>query len=226
MIPEDGTFDSPTENILANIDIKSWPDGNYTIFVRGMDESGNWGDLYSIVLQIKPTFDLPLYYGWNLISIPLNQTDTTLSTVLSSISGYYDSVQYFDSSDSTDPWKHNHITKPSQLDDLTDIDHKMGIWIHITEPGGVVMECSGTADSGNVPIYLKVGWNHVGYPSVVNKSRTIGLNNLVFGSDVDTIWSFDAQSGLWEEMGEFDEFKAGRGYWIHSKVETVWLVPN
>jgi hypothetical protein len=226
MIPEDGFFNSPTENMLAYIDIDSWPDGNYTIFVRGMDEYGNWGDMVSIVLYIKPTFDLPLSYGWNLISIPLNQTDTTLSNVFSSISGSYDAVQYYDSSDSNDPWKHNHNQKSPLLNDLADVDHTMGIWIHITEPGGVVLECTGTADSGNVPIALKSGWNHVGYPSLVNKSRTVGLNNLVFGSDVDAIWTYDTQSGLWEELGEFDEFEAGRGYWIHSKVETTWLVPN
>jgi hypothetical protein len=226
MFAEDGLFNSPTENILGYIDISSWADGNYTIWVRGMDESGNWGGLVSIVMNKKPTFDIPLNFGWNLISLPLNQSNTSLSSIFSSINGFYDTVQWFDITDSNDPWKHNHNQKSPLLNDLNDLDHRIGIWIHIIVPKGVLFECYGTPFSANVQITLKPGWNHVGYPSLINKSRTDGLNNLVFGPDVDAIWTYSAEYKLWKEIGEFNEFEAGRGYWIHSNVDITWYVAN
>jgi hypothetical protein len=226
MLPEDGLYDSPLEGVLGYIDITSWPDGIHTIWVRGLDDSGNWGDAVSVTFTKKPTYDIPLAYGWNLISLPLNQTETTLSSVFSSIDGFYDAVQWFDTTDTNDPWKHNHNQKMDSLNDLFDVDHTKGIWIHITEPSGVIFECSGTTNTQNVPIDLKKGWNHVGYPSLVKKERSDGLNNLLFGTDINVIWTFESQTGQWMEIGEFDEFVVGRGYWVHSKVDTTWFVPN
>jgi hypothetical protein len=226
MNPEDGFFNSPSENILGYVDISTWPDGNYTLWVRGLDDSGNWGDLNYIVLMKKPTYDIPLTFGWNFISLPMNQSTYSISSIFSSISGYYDAVQWYDTMDSSDPWKHNHILKSPSSNDLNEIDHTKGIWIHITKPQGVIFECSGTPNVVNIPISLKSGWNHVGYPSLINKSRTQGLNNLDFNTNLNAIWTYDSEQALWKEMGEFDEFEAGRAYWIHSKSDAIWLVPN
>jgi hypothetical protein len=65
----------------------------------------------------------------------------------------------------------------------------------------------------------------VGYPSLTNKPRDTALNNIIFGSDVDAIQTYDAATGNWEVLGPSDEFELGRGYWVHSKVEKVWVVP-
>jgi hypothetical protein len=226
MSADDGLFNSPTENIFRAVDISSWPDGEHTIWVRGLDESGNWGNLVSIVLNKKPTYDIPLHYGWNLISLPLNQSTSDTSTIFSSIDGSYDGLSWFDIIDMDDPWKHMSTQKPPSLNDLDDVISDMGFWIHITEPGGVVFECPGTPFIKDVPVSLKPGWNHVSYPSLINKTRTDALNNIAFGPDVDSIWTYDSQIGLWEEIGEFDELEAGRGYWIHSMVDKIWNVYN
>jgi hypothetical protein len=222
----DGLYNSPSENIEGTIDISLWPDGDYTIWVRGLDESGNWGDLVSIILTKKPTYDIPLSFGWNLISIPLEQGDYAISSVFSSINGYYDAVQYYDSSDLVDPWKHNHILKSPSLNDFNDINYSMGIWIHITEPSGVILEISGSLFIKSMPIEINVGWNLVGYPAIFNESRMYGLNNLIFGTDVDSVWTYDSKLGKWNELQDSDEFVTGKGYWIHSLVKTTWLVPN
>jgi parallel beta-helix repeat protein len=133
-----------------------------------------------------------LHQGWNLISIPFIQPDTNMDSVLYSINGSYDAVQRYNTSDSSDPWKHHHISKPSHLNDLHDIDHTIGFWIHITEPGGVLFEYSGTPPTSNQSIPLHPGWNMVGYPSLTNRNRTTSLNNLTFGVEVDAIWTFNA----------------------------------
>jgi parallel beta-helix repeat protein len=163
--------------------------------------------------------------GWNLVSIPFIQTDTILSQVLSSIKGAYNAVQWLNATDPADPWKHNSTSKPSHLNDLENIDHTIGFWIHIIEPGGALFEYLGTKPSSNQSIILHSGWNMVGNPSLTNHNRTEGLNNLTFNVEVDAIWTFDAALQKWEEIGINDFFEPGRGYWIHATTKCEWEVP-
>jgi len=58
-----------------------------------------------------------------------------------------------------------------------------------------------------------------------NKSRTLALNNLTFDTEIDAIWTYNASSQKWEQIGEFDYFERGRGYWMHIKTDCVWEVP-
>ncbi len=166
-----------------------------------------------------------LEQGWNLISFNRLQPDTTLKTVLQSIDGKYDSLQWFNSHDSKDPWKHYHNSKPSNMNDLKNLDHTMGFWIHITAPGGTTFVLNGTLPSTPQYIPIHQGWNLVGYPSLSNKNRTNALNNLTFDTHVDAIWTFDAEYQKWMEIKDKDYFEVGRGYWIHAKTDCVWEVP-
>jgi hypothetical protein len=69
------------------------------------------------------------------------------------------------------------------------------------------------------------GWNMVGYPSLIGYNRTAGLNNIIFGIEIDAIQWFDSITKTWHFLEEGDYFEPGRGYWIHSKVDTIWEVP-
>jgi hypothetical protein len=110
------------------------------------------------------------------------------------------------------------------LNDFYDVNNKMGFWVHITATGGTTLIINGTPPSVSQNIPLHMGWNHVGYPSLSNRDRTDGLNNLVFGVEVDSIWSFNATIQQWEEIGSSDYFEVGRGYWIHTKTQCEWNV--
>ena len=165
-----------------------------------------------------------LKQGWNLISIPLIQEVQNLTTVLQMIDGYYDAVQWYDSSNQNKPWKHNKIGKFFG-NNLTHLNESMGFWIHITNPGDTIFLYNGTQPTSNQSIPLHPGWNMVGYPSLTNRNRTAALNNLTFGLEVDAIWTFNAATQKWEEIKGGDYFELGRGYWIHSKVTKVWDVP-
>ncbi len=174
---------------------------------------------------MKPAGIIFLYEGWNLISIPSNQNDTDLRSVLSSISGMYDAVQWYNASDTSDTWKHYQISKPPQLNDLNDIDHTIGFWIHIIKPGGIYFQYLGNTPTTSQKITLYTGWNLVGYPSLTNYNRTVGLNNLTFYNEVDAIWTYHAATQKWEEIGPSDYFELGRGYWIHATTKCEWKVP-
>jgi parallel beta-helix repeat protein len=185
-----------------------------------------FGDVDSYPLMYPYGNCIFLYPGWNLISIPLIQIETNIDKVLLPINGSYDSVQWFNTSDKSDHWKHNHNLKPQHLNDLDDIEHRMGVWIHFTEPGKVLFEYQGTLPSHNQTIQLHKGWNMVGYPSLSRRTRTEGLNNLTFGTHVDAIWTYDPSIQKWVEMDQAqDHFLLGRGYWIHTTQECEWDVP-
>jgi parallel beta-helix repeat protein len=165
-----------------------------------------------------------LKQGWNLISIPLLQDNQDLTKVLEMIDGYYDAVQWFNITNKDDHWMHYKEGK-SFGNDLFELNETMGFWIHITQPGDTIFLYNGTQPIQNQTIPLHPGWNIVGYPSLTSYNRTEGLNNLTFDDHVDAIWSYNAATQKWEEMGELDYFEIGKGYYIHVKSECEWEVP-
>jgi parallel beta-helix repeat protein len=165
-----------------------------------------------------------LKQGWNLISIPNIQDNQEITKVLEMIDGYYDAVQWYDSIDKNDHWKHYKIGKPFG-NDLYELNESIGFWIHIKQPGDAIFVYNGTQPTVNQTISLILGWNLVGYPSTNAKNRTDGLNNIDFGSEVDAIWTYNATTQTWKEITASDNFEVGRGYWIHSKVTKTWIVP-
>lgn len=173
-----------------------------------------------------PPPPISLIHGWNLISFPYVVSDTSFDQVLSSIQGKYDIVQCYDSSDSSDPWKNHHTSKPSSMNDLTDLHNNMGFWIHITDPEGAELSLDGMLPTSPLNITLKKGWNLVGYPSSTSKTRANGLNNLDFGTEIDMIMYYSSDSSSWETMNHNDHFEAEYGYWVHTTQDCIWIVQN
>jgi hypothetical protein len=196
------------------------------MYFEGSDSDINKMILMERILNwmMDLSYAIPLSEGWNLISIPLIQSDTQINTVLESIDGDYDSIQWFDSSDILDPWKHNINGKPFG-NDLSDITHELAFWVYITKPGGTELSCKGIAPTIGQSIDLHKGWNLVGYPSLINRDRNTALNNIAYGSDVDAVWTYNAASNQWTKLQSSDQFTLSRGYWIHSLVEKTWDVP-
>jgi hypothetical protein len=206
--------------------------GDVTFWVAGNAANGNgnnggdgWNLYSTVVLEIlMPVNLIILKQGWNLISIPYIQDDQNLSKVLEDIDGNYDVVQHYNGTDTMDPWK-NNLAGKTFGNDLNDISEKMGIWIHVTQPGDTIFQYNGTQPVVNQTIPLYSGWNLVGFPSLDSKVRDIALNNIQFDTDVDLIQTYNVTSGSWEELGISDYFEKGRGYWIHSNLMKVWEVP-
>jgi hypothetical protein len=200
-----------------------------------IESTGGWDDQYNYtrvtaealmaLTYIHYQNSIQLEEGWNLVSIDLIPSDTSLDAILKSIENDYDAVQYYDSSDVNDPWKHYHISKPSQLNDLGELNHRIGFWVHITKTGGTTFDYTGRAFFRTQYITLKPGWNLVGYPSLTDKIRPVGLGILIFGVDVDAIFTFNGATQTWEAVGPGDDFEVGRGYWVHATQECVWEVP-
>lgn len=230
-----GPILTQTAGIMAqdNTQLLSWDftfieAGCYKIYTKTLLESDEQqsNNMSVVKIYIEPSLKnyTILKGGWNLISIPLIQEETSVIKVLENISGYYDTVEWYNNGDKNDHWKVSNTNK-SFGNDLTEINEKMGIWIHITQPGETIFYYNGTQIMENQTIQLHQGWNLVGYPSLTVYNRTEGLNNLVFDSEVEALWSYNTETHTWKEMGEGDSFESGRGYWILVKTECQWEVP-
>ena len=194
------------------------------LFFEGSDANKLW--VMGMVLGwfFMPAIPIDLSEGWNLISLPLEQF-TTMDSILKTIDGDYDSVQWFDNSDPLDPWKHNHDAKFAYLNDLNNLDHLISFYIHVTTPGGTRLICEGGEFWTGQQINLKKGWNLVGYPSLSDRTATDAMNNINLGTEVDAIWTYDTTMQQWIEVGPSDNFELFNGYLIHSLVNKAWDVP-
>jgi len=223
-IEQDSTGDNIGEKIYHTPHkIIAWNDSLVGYAKTFMNESKT----VTIVLYNGTLLDLEP--GWNLISLPRMQSSTNLQTVLQSIEGQYDAVQRYNATDTSDPWKHYRTSKPSNLNDLVEIDPSMGFWIHITDPGGTALAVFGDEFTTDQIISLYKGWNHVGYPSSITRVPDFGLP-----PSVDMIQWYNGSSGLWEswDPGSYssdnlNSIKPGYGLWIHcTQVYDEWVLEH
>lgn len=161
--------------------------------------------------------EIPMIPGWNLVSLPEEPASTDPATVLSSISGSYDSVWTYDACDAN-PWK---VYDPNDLpgSTLTAIDHHQGLWVDSTAPADLLSE--GTLPA-TTTFQLCTGWNLIGFPAgqprhVRNALQTIeGKYLRVFGYDpTDIVDPWEVYSvGAPEWANDLTFMIPGRGYWV------------
>lgn len=223
---QDGAFDSPTETAEGLIDVSSWATGSYTIYVRGMDASGNWGSANSGSLYVSPPSPAQYYevqfttLGWHFISIPLLPLSTNLPSVLGSIDGKYSAVQWFDAS-SADHWKEFVAGRPLYMNDLTTITNLIGFWINITNVP-CTLNVSGYYPPAPTAISLVQGWNMVGYPS----QSTVDVATAFTGAPSGyRVMGFDASATYrLKTLAGTDQLAKGMGLWVYMPSAWTWNV--
>jgi len=160
-------------------------------------------------------FEISLSPGWNLISIPLDMADTSVMNVFASISGYLESVKYFDSADKADPWK--SYRPGGTANDLANIERDMGVWVRLNAACTLSIE-------GSVPtsttINLLAGWNLVGYPS--GTERTVA--DVLAGTGYDRVEGFMPESPYVQELADTHLMRPGEAYWVMVPADTTWSV--
>jgi len=166
------------------------------------------------------TFYRVLTNGWNLVSFPLEQADTSITSVLSSISGNWDIVQYYDAADTSDHWKTYSTFYPPVLNDLTDLDHTMAFWLHIKVPSCTMTLYGSLPTSTSIPLYT--GWNFVGYPS---RDTSTTISTALAGTGYDAVEGYDGGGAyLLKTLADSYVMQPGEGYWVHVPADTTWTV--
>ncbi|MCK5140523.1 MAG: hypothetical protein KAQ85_11825 [Thermodesulfovibrionia bacterium] len=139
--------------------------------------------LIVIPISYSLEYNIGLEEGWNLISIPFQISNNSITYVLSSISGNYNNVVYYNSTDNE-----YHIYDPDDIahSNLFSIDHKLGFWIDMKTQD--ILTINGDYPSSTT-ISLKQGWNLIGYPSPEN--RTLSEINGLIDDKAEFILAYD-----------------------------------
>jgi len=171
---------------------------DYDGIIEERNESNNL-----FVKQLIFSFDINLTKGWNLISIPLNLTNTTLPIPFESIEGNYSHGFTFIDGE----WYSYYAGEPPGE---KTIEPTMAIWINMTNDD--ILELEG-AELNLVDLPLSSGLNLVGYPYLEEKNVAELFEN-------DTVYSYN---GTWSSyipdrlFNSLEIAKPGYGYWV--KVE-------
>jgi len=163
---------------------------------------------------------IPLYPGYNLVSLPEEPPDPNPATVFAPIAGSYVEVFAHDvcDQDDEDGWQIYDPTDPASSD-LLDVDPTQGLWIEATAPA--VLPSDGTLPA-TTSWQLCQGWNLIGFPAAQPRPVRSALQSIdgkyirIFGydaSDSDDPWEiWDANVPDW--ANDLRELRPGFGYWL------------
>jgi len=206
-------------------------DDHWVIWVQLEDSVGNVTEPYPAYGGESVT-DISLVPGWNFIALPVSPASTVITDVLSTIDGSYDLVYAYHASDVGDPWKKYNTAAPAFLNDLTEIDETMGLWVRITDPATQTLRASGTAlCSMDLPLYA--GWNLAGYPMYGTRPISEALASV--DGKYDLVYAYDASdvADPWKKynvaappfLNDLTDMGPGRAYWIRVSEDCRWTLP-
>jgi hypothetical protein len=180
-------------------------ENDYFYMVSAIDRAGNWG----IIEEVKAgKYSIPLWAGDNYISIPLIQKDTSKDEVLMSIEGEYNRLWWYNAADGRHyKWYEEHQSYYL----LTDINHKMGFYISVTDDQTLVVVGSVPISSA-IKMHEDASWgNWVGYPAF----SPITVEEAFHNFEINVLASFDNQDKVYISLGPEDELLQGNCYFVY-----------
>ncbi len=166
--------------------------------------------------------------GWNLVSIPLEPSDSTLPTVLDSINGNYTSVFTYDPTlvDDWYKWKTYVVNRPVSLNTIQNLDRRQGFWINVNDSVNLTVE--GTIKETTI-FNLQDGWNLIGYPSVVSTDADTAFDGVI--GEIDVVFTYNASGSTWmryepNTSNTLEVLVPGYGYWVNTDLtfaSTTWF---
>jgi carboxypeptidase T len=185
----------------------------------------------SLTSSTTATFDIPVVAGWNLISEPIAGPTAMPSALIDTVNGGAGLVQWtramwYNPATPLDPWKQYNTAWAPPLNDLTNVDRTMGVWLYVTTVGDGAITVGGAGYSVPIStaINLRTGWNLIGFPSD-DVGFTVAMLKLACPSVTIVERYNGAQTYLTSVMGDAETLVAGRGYWVYSSSDTVWNKP-
>lgn len=165
-------------------------------------------------------FNLSLYDGWNLASIPLILDDK------SPVATFPDSkIFWYNASDKK--WYSYSPDRPEFLNTLKEINEKIGFWIN-TDENNISLKGSRPYKT---KIELKKGFNLIGYPY---KKILTSLDALSDAENYSYVFTYHAKDKEWSSydpdkpifLNTLIEMEPGQGYWIYMHDDAVWIFDN
>jgi subtilisin-like proprotein convertase family protein len=164
---------------------------------------------------------IPLQPGWNMISFPFEPDDSSVASVVASLSqpGTFQSLWAYDAGSGT--WS-RFPTPAAEVPALSRVEVGRGYWIRVNQAVTLNVTGTGQMDVPSAPMQLNAGWNLVGFPL----QNTEAVDRVIKGLPVRSAFRFEP-NGMFQglqvsEMGaidssaapSFQRFEPGRGYWL------------
>jgi len=172
---------------------------------------------------ISIDYDISVSTGWNLISVPSVQGNTDILSVLDDAGGdtTWERAYNYNPLIPEDIWQSYSILKPGSLNELNNVNNKLGIWVYITDEGSDSQLTVSGSPPSMTAINLYTGWNLVGYPCLESQMAA----NSLAGVPYDALECYDSGAPyLIRTMLDTEIMEPGVGYWIKVTSDCVWNV--
>ena len=151
-------------------------------------------------------YEIDLVPEWNMISTPLNPTNTSIKSAWSTIESSYDKAYSWNAI--KQDWDKTIGRTPT----LTDMYIDRGYWIHMTTSDTLILV--GTVQTSTDFTLVSNGWTMVGYPSL----KTRALSDVIDGL-YDKAYSWNATKQDWDKTEgrtpTLTKMTTERGYMVH-----------
>jgi hypothetical protein len=169
---------------------------------------------------------LTLSNGWNLVSLPLQPTDTNIQSALAPIQGQYQSVWTY----SDGRWYGFNPSVPG-LDDLKYMQAGKAYWIQMRQDGVLTLNGLSAVNAPNTfeGQDLLPGWNLLGYSS--GRSEDIKEAFAPIAGHLDLAAAHSGTGWFWYRPGNPSASTLGslppfQGIWAHVNAKSTWIGPN
>jgi hypothetical protein len=156
------------------------------------------------------SFTIALNKNWNLISLPIQPTDTDIADVLSGISGKYAVVYAWNGTN------YETYLPGDASSDLKRMEAGRGYWVFMNQ--AVSLQIKG-ARAGK-SITLGKEWNLVGYNSTTSMTATQALAST--NGKVSVVYLYNTAENEYEIV---NSFQPGLGYWMYASENVIWTLP-
>lgn len=208
-----------------NVDCVEGPKEGNNVNISGnnVPVSVTWSDNASSEENVIAL--IPLYAGWNMISLPILKKDNSPQSVTSLLTGRK-VAYYYDAIDTSDHWKSYDSTTPPFTWDLKSMNPNKGYWLRVDS--NQVLSVVGTVLPSNIaPLYT--GWNMVSFQLYNNTiqnamSKLTGHRVAYYYDAKDTAdhWkSYDSTTPPF--TWDLNEINIGKGYWVNVDSNQNWV---
>jgi hypothetical protein len=161
---------------------------------------------------------LSLQAGWNLVSLPFQLANPSISAVLSPIAGSCTIVWAYRNGQ----WQWYAPQAPEGT--LQAIDAGSAYWIKMSAPAQLAVNGS----AGNRSTNLTAGWNFVGYTGSAPGAISTLLSSIA--GKYSMVWAYEIERWRYYDPTDPDgssltQLQPGRGYWIKMREAAIWTLP-
>jgi len=158
------------------------------------------------------SYNITLSAGWNLISLPLIPTNSTIEAVLAGVSGVGSVTQVH----AWDAQTQSYLSYIAGLGGtLTTMEDGPGYWVSANGTATLTVTGDCMPEPPNPPRSYQVyaGWNLIGIKSVITRTHDDYLYNVA--GKYSVIWGYDgAYSLVFPSPPGTGQMPAGSGFWI------------